>query len=206
MDIKEIDGALLFVSGMNIDADGSPHAYKPGGGGLDALGNAGSPGNWFGVVTDTGERDGEPVVQGSDDPAPGYYISPTALSDHSKPSHDPTKYVDSSAVPYISIPPELKQMGVKLGDLCTVFYKDMFWGGIVSDIGPHKKFGEASICMAEKLGINSSPRHGGVDKGVTYLIFPGTSIGWPRPNCEQDALDAFNAFGGLEKLKSLDLI
>ena len=34
------DGSISFVGGMTIDADGSPHAYGPGGKGLDYLANA----------------------------------------------------------------------------------------------------------------------------------------------------------------------
>jgi Fungal chitosanase of glycosyl hydrolase group 75 len=66
---------------LGIDADGSPHAYHPNGSppGLDYLANAGKPGNWYGIVTDNQKASGNPVVQGSSDPAPGFYISSTAL-------------------------------------------------------------------------------------------------------------------------------
>jgi len=40
--------AFLFVSGMAIDADGSPHAYNPSDTGLDNFANGGRPGNWWG--------------------------------------------------------------------------------------------------------------------------------------------------------------
>lgn len=40
----------------------------------------------------------------------------------------------------------------------------------MADIGPHP--GEGSIAMADALGIPSSPKHGGVDSGVTYVAFP----------------------------------
>src|SRR5215470_6261074 len=71
---------FFFQAGMAIDADGAPTAYHPvHGRGLDNLANAGHQGNWYGVVTDTGQKNGKPVVQGSQDPAPGFYVSPTAL-------------------------------------------------------------------------------------------------------------------------------
>ena len=207
MNITQLDNAVIFTSGMNIDADGAPNAYHPGGGGLDALGNAGGPGNWYGIVTDTGEADGEPIVQGDDDPCPGFYISPTALSDHSLHAFDPNRYVDSGTVPYISIPPDLKHnQNVRLGDLCVVFYKDMMTYGIVADIGPHGRYGEASICTAQRLSIPDSPRNGGVGSGVTYWIMTGTGKGWPRTTLEKDAENAFENWGGLAKLKSLDLL
>ena len=37
----------------------------------DGIANTGHPGNWFGVVTDTGKTDGIPIVQGASDPCPG---------------------------------------------------------------------------------------------------------------------------------------
>ncbi len=178
--VKIIDGALCFRGGMQIDGDGSPRAYAPKGRGftpLDYLANAGGPGGWYGIITDA---NGNPVVQGPNDPHPGYYISPTALTDKTKNHTDPRAYVDSENVPYISIPPELKRQGVKLGDLCVVIYGDGICGAIVADIGPHNKFGEASIAVANVMEIPSSPKNGGCDEGVTYIIFPDTGMGWPR--------------------------
>jgi hypothetical protein len=61
--------ASLFIGGMTIDADGSPHAYHPDNTGLDNNSNAkNAKGEWVGVVTVAGQ----PVIQGADDPAPGY--------------------------------------------------------------------------------------------------------------------------------------
>src|SRR4051794_40154203 len=64
--------AVFFVGGLAVDADGAPRAYHPDGSppGLDLLENAGSDGNWFGVVTN---GDGRPVVQRAGDPAPGFF-------------------------------------------------------------------------------------------------------------------------------------
>ena len=82
---------------MTIDADGAPNAYHPDNTGLDDLKNAGAPGYWEGLAKD---KDGEPFVQGPDDPFPGYYVSATALADRSKPVNDPTRYVDASKIPF----------------------------------------------------------------------------------------------------------
>ena len=76
--IWQIEGqtAFFFEAGMAIDADGAPQAYHPepdSNLGLDFLVNAGSPGNWFGIVTDSGQPDGNPIVQGPDD---GSYATP----------------------------------------------------------------------------------------------------------------------------------
>jgi hypothetical protein len=68
---------FFFKSGMTIDADGAPNAYHPDKNkGLDDLSNAGSEGHWWGIVTDNGQEDGEPVIQ-EDGPYRGYYISNT---------------------------------------------------------------------------------------------------------------------------------
>ena len=60
--------AMFFESGLAVDADGAPDAYHPLDLGTDYLRNAGSPGNWRGIVTDTGRPNGKPVVQGPCDP------------------------------------------------------------------------------------------------------------------------------------------
>jgi hypothetical protein len=205
--VLEIDGAVCFRSGMEIDADGGPHAYAPpqlsalfGVHGLDYLANAGKPGNWYGLVC----VNGEPVVQGPEDPAPGYFVSPTALADHSKAETNPARYVNAEVVPYISVPPDLKARGVQLGDLCVVGYRDGWCPAIVADIGPHGKYGEGSIALANVLGLASSPRNGGTDRGVTYVIFPGTSKGWPRDFAE-DAATLLAGWGGPTKILSVPL-
>ena len=53
--LSEDDSAFFYEAGMMIDADGAPEAYNPDNkSGLDYLGNAGTPGNWWALVTDTG--------------------------------------------------------------------------------------------------------------------------------------------------------
>src|SRR5258708_1149439 len=79
-----IDNSRVILSNLMIDADGSPFAYAPADSGLpalDYLGNAGHPGRWYGIACD---KKGVPYVQTVGDPAPGYYVSTTALMDISK--------------------------------------------------------------------------------------------------------------------------
>src|SRR5262245_32378245 len=58
--LTTLDG-LFFQAGMAIDADGAPQAYHPDSkSGLDALANAGKPGNWWALVVDD---KGEPLLQ-----------------------------------------------------------------------------------------------------------------------------------------------
>ncbi len=199
--ILNVDGAICYVSGASIDCDGSPLAYAPKGSGLkglDYLDNAGKPGNWYGILTD---KNGTPIIQGADDPAPGFYVSPTSLQDRSKNRTDPTRYVDSGVVPYIAVSKDLLPK-VKLGDLCIVLHKSMMWAGIVADAGPRGRHGEISMKMAEYLSIPSSPKNGGVDKGVAYIIFPNTTQGWPV-DFEDRAMSLFFDWGGIDKVNKI---
>ena len=193
-----------------MDADGSPRAYHPDGpnaGALDYTANAGKPGNWYGIVTDTGHSDGNPIVQGAADPAPGFYISPTSLHDATKPSRDPARYVDAATVPYFVLAPEARQkFNVALGDLAIVANgkRGLLVPAIFADVGPHGKLGEGSVSLATQLAINPSARHGGTSADVVYLVFPGSASqpAWPR--AADDIISAasalFDAWGGAAQL------
>jgi hypothetical protein len=174
----ERDGLVLrYTAGLRIDGDGAPDAYHPDGkSGRDFLANAGRPGNWWGIVTVAGQ----PVVQGPNDPCPGFYVSPTSLVDRNKAITDPRRYVDSSRIPYLAVPPELRTLGVGLGDVAWVEYRGQGCAAIVADTGPRGKLGEGSIALARALAIPSDPRHGGTGAGVAVTLWPGTSKGWPR--------------------------
>ncbi len=188
---------LAFKSGMSIDADGSPRAYHPNNTGLDALGNAGRPGNWWGIATNSS---GKPYVQGPKDPAPGHYVSTTALVDGRYAASDPRRYVDSEKVPFIAIPPQLRDQGVKLGDLVAVRNdktgKTVF--AVVADIGPRTHQGEGSIKLAKELGLNADARRGGVGSGISYVVFPGSKQSWPLTHEQIQAAGAraYAAWGG----------
>lgn len=193
--ITKKNEVFYWVSGLSIDADGCPTAYSPVGSGLpslDYLENAGKPGNWYGLVT----KNNEPVVQDKNDLAPGYYVSPTALTDRNKKNTDPRCYVDSNIVPYIAIPPELVTLGVRLGDYCIVSYNNVQVGAIVADIGPRKRIGEGSMALAKKLKIPSSPKNGGVDSNVKYTVFAGSkkTPSWPvsLETIQSTSLELFN--------------
>ena len=196
VDVSVTDNFVRWTSGMKIDADGSPHAYAPIGSGLPALDylpNAGHEGNWYGLVTDSGLSDGQPIIQGPNDPAPGYYVSQTALLDHTRPLYDPRCYVDSETVPYISIPPELIHQGVHTGDVCMVTYKDLQSAAVVGDVGPRNAIGEGSIALARVLGMRSNAKkdvngqYGGVDSGVSFTIYKHSRTRWPRDWVDIDA-------------------
>jgi len=172
--------AFFYESGMTIDADGAPNAYHPDNTGLDDLANAGTPGRWEGLAKDA---DGEPIIQGPNDPFPGYYISATALADRSKPFNDPNRYVDASKIPFVVLPGGMaRQLGARPGDFAAVFNqrngKSSY--AIFGDVGPYDRIGEGSMALAENLGIRSNARNGGARRGVLYLVFPGSGNGRPR--------------------------
>jgi hypothetical protein len=196
--------ALFYQTGLKIDADGSPRAYHPEDLGLDFNYNGGSNGVWWGVVTND---KGQPVVQGPNDPAPGYYVSGTSLEDKSKANEDPYRYVNAEEIPYIVLPEKLyKTAQVNLGDFAAVINKSngKMAYAIFADIGPPEKLGEGSIMLANELDINSSPKFGGADEGIIYIVFPGSGNGNPRSKEEirSEGEILLKEWGGKELLLS----
>lgn len=182
--VDEYPDRLEWVVAMRaVDADGAPDAYgPPGTKHLDDLANAGKPGNWFGIATVNDDKTGNPIIQGPDDPCPGFYVSTTAYQDHTKKTSDPTRYVNASEVPYVVVTSVMEhQWGVRAGDVGRVL--DESTGKIVyfvvGDVGPH--LGEVSIAMAEAFGVPSSPRTGGDNKRTfKFTLFLRSSKPWPR--------------------------
>ncbi len=194
--------AFFYEAGMYIDADGAPNAYHPANTGLDDLANAGEPGRWWGLAKD---ESGNPIVQGPEDPYPGYYVSATALADRTKRPADPSRYVDASKVPYIVLPREIvRQTGARLGDFALVFNlrNGKSSPAIFADIGPAGGIGEGSIALADRLGVRSNPRRGGAAGGILYLVFPGSGNGRPRTieEIHAEGEKLFQAWGGAQQL------
>jgi hypothetical protein len=192
-------GTFMFKSGMMIDADGAPNAYNADDTGLDELLNAGQPGKWDGIVQD---EDGNLIVQGPDDPFPGYYISCTALFDRTKHHRDPARFVDSTQIPYVALPGDLaERTGARLGDFVFVFseHTGKYSYAIFADIGT---FGEGSIALANNLGIWSDARRGGTHAGISYVVFPGSGDGEPKTVDEinRRGSELTEAWGGAKKI------
>lgn len=200
--------SLFFISGLSVDADGAPNAYHPHGKqGLDYLGNAGKPGDWYGILTHNGTKKGRPVVQGARDPCPGYYVSPTSLTDPRYPRNSPLHYVDSTQVSYIALPSGiLKYKHASLGDFAVVWNSrhDRLCPAIVADAGPRSRIGEGSIALAQRLALNSNPRNGGTEHGICYVVFAGScqAPAWPLTNLQIEELAwmHFLAWGGRERI------
>lgn len=194
---------FFYEAEMTIDADGAPHAYNPSNTGLDYLANAGSPGNWWGIATNSS---GTPYIQGSSDPAPGYYVSTTAMADSRYGTSNQRRYANSETIPFFVLPAN-KAMGASLGDFGVVYNKrnGKFCYAIYADVGPANHLGEASMKAAELIGINNNPKSGGQSNDVVYLVFPNTRVNVGQIPTYQTILTQgethFNAWGGIAQLK-----
>jgi hypothetical protein len=192
--------AFFFVSGFAVDADGSPFAYHPRDFGLDALHNAGADGHWWALVTD---QSGNPVIQGDSDPAPGYYVSMTALEDRTiSNARNPRHFVDATAIPYISLPPVALKYS-RLGDLAVVINLEngRMADAIIADVGPGDRIGEGSIALAESLGIDPNPRYIGAAGNIMYVVFPDSGDGTPLriEDIHAIAQSEFELWGGEQR-------
>ncbi len=171
-------GAIMYKAKLYIDADGSPRAYGPNNSGLDYTANAGHPGNWWGVVTNS---NGNPIIQGSGSPYPGLYVSTTSLMNSAYPSTSTSHYVNSEAIPFFVLPSAVTSLGgIHLGDVGYVYNTSTGLGcyAIFADGGPAGKLGEGSIYLANQIGVNSNARTGGTSAGIIdYIVFPNSGLG-----------------------------
>jgi hypothetical protein len=207
--------AFFFDTGIRVDADGAPTAYHPvtpssptgAPPALDNLANAGSPGNWFGIVV---QSDGSPVIQKASDPAPGFYVSPTSLAYPGYADSDPRHYVDATQIPYFVLPPSVSRStagGAHLGDLAAVYNlrNGKVAYAIFADTGPEGYLGEGSIALNQVLGIRASgfPVTGGQDGEVVYVVFPGSGNGQARSAADITAIASplFTSWGGIERIQ-----
>ena len=179
--IEEDDGRVHFKGDADTDGDGGYRTYHPiSSKGLDDLANAHTGDDWYGCVT----VNGRPVVQGPDDPAPGFYVSATSLhlpnaDGTPRDKTDPRKYVDSETVNFIVVPPVIIRsvVGKVLG--CRARVTRISTGkvidAVVADSGPSKKDGELSIAAALALGIINRPtaRIGCDDVDFLFELWPG---------------------------------
>lgn len=173
--IQEDDGRVHWTAGGNIDADGAngqkgvKFAYREDDSGLDLLANAGWPdGGWTNVLMDAG--DGSPLQDGD-----GNIYSKTTYAWKGRPIT--TRYVDAATVPYAVVNPlvRIRAVGVVIGCRARITYRKRSIEAVVCDVSGAGSIGEMSIAAAEALGIPSSPRRGGVSKGVLFEIWPGSA-------------------------------
>lgn len=94
---------------------------------------------------------------------------------------------NSDRVPFIVLPLGgfTEGLGVGLGDIAAIVYKDKRVYGIVADQGPKCKIGEGSIQLHEKLGHRvcisrdakgdcTKVKDVGIAGNVLYFVFPGS--------------------------------
>jgi hypothetical protein len=170
---------------MTVDADGSPRAYGPSGcqpPPLDWLENAGYPGNWWGIATDSGDYDGNPVLQKESDPYPGLYVSTTAYVHKGYDHTDPRRYVDSEKVLFSVVPGNVRKAtkGICKGCKCRVTDKKKKLGTVycvIADIGPSDHLGEGSMALCVHFKLNPNPKKGGSSDKTRfqYEIWPGVA-------------------------------
>ncbi|MCF0064785.1 hypothetical protein MUK70_04025 [Dyadobacter chenwenxiniae] len=113
-------------------------------------------------MTNTGKKDGTPIVQTAQDPAPGYYVSPTSLADKTKKIQDPNRYVDSQEIPYIAIPSKFSTQ-FKLGDIALVVNKknNLKCYAIFDDVGPSNKIEKGLSIWQKSFRSPETPKLAG---------------------------------------------
>jgi len=141
---------------MDVDVDGAPNAYgPPGKQTLDILLNAHylnhANKRIVGYLVDDHHR---PILQGSSDPFPGYYISQTDFTDpENHNERDPRRYVDARHINYVVRGNVARWHGVKVGDFVAVYskrtHKSVF--AIVGDTG-NPSGDEGSLHLLQALG------------------------------------------------------
>lgn len=157
----------ILTHRMDVDVDGAPNAYgPPGKQALDNLLDAHylnrADKEIVGYLVDEHHR---PMLQGPDDPFPGYYISQTAFTDiDNQDERDPRRYVDARNINYVVRGDVARRRGVKVGDFVSVYSKrtrrSVF--AIVGDTG-NPSGDEGSLHLLQDLGY---PFHDGIDDAV----------------------------------------
>ncbi len=117
--------------------------------------------------------DGKTTPQCNSTTDPAYQNQTAATDSQGNP-------LDAANFPYVVIPGNgtrfnYTNAGLKMGSVVAVIYGGKIEYGILGDTGPVNIIGEASYAMAKSLGIDPDPKVGGVDKGVTYIAFTGTT-------------------------------
>jgi hypothetical protein len=87
----------------------------------------------------------------------------------------------SARLPYVVVPSEsniwrFSDSGVQGGSVVAVIFNNQVEYAVVGDTGPTGIIGEASHKTAEDLGIPPSAENGGVDSGVTYIVFKNSRV------------------------------
>ena len=175
--VQDDNGRVHWESGAAVDADGAngqnnnAFAYRKDDKGLDALANAGYPNQGWRNVLVVDPATGKPKDDGN-----GNWYSMTTYAWKNRSVEN--RYVDSTTVPYVVVNPHVRMkakgvvIGCKARVTCKSKGKTKKVTAVVADVSGGADIGEISIAAAKKLGIPDSPRHGGIDSGVTFEFWP----------------------------------
>ena len=201
--------ALVFMTNMSVDFDGAPTAYGPAGlQPLDSLEDAGRATGYYGLVAvdpnhiphsdppliiDRRYPDAHgkvPVVQASDEPAPGYFVSTTAKKNPQGDAsiYRQTHYRDSSAIPFFALSYGLTTLGAGDNDFGMAIHHRtggqaafamMLGEGHAKGSGAHleHRVGECSYKVFLDLGGTPKTVHQKyVDNNfpTSFIAFPGS--------------------------------
>jgi hypothetical protein len=157
----------ILTHRMDVDVDGAPNAYgPPGTQTLDILKDAHylnrAHNEIVGYLVDEHNR---PILQGPNDPFPGYYISQTAFADiQNQNERDPRRYVDARNINYVVRGNVARRRGAQVGDFVSVYSRrtgrSVF--AIVGDTG-NPTGDEGSLHLLQDLGY---PFHDGKNDSV----------------------------------------
>lgn len=200
------DGSIIYLGTFAIDADGHPRAYHPdGSSGLDHLANAGGPGNWWALATDAPNcaRTGNPIVQDADDPAPGFYVTMTTMTDPAiSDCKKQRRYVNSGEISFVALSSRIQKFDHGGSAQSLAYVRNLEAGtesfGVFSDVGPTHGIGEGSMKLAENLGYSSNPKAGGTMTRQNLFILFDDTLGFPGSDQEVQTAGAaaYQAWGG----------
>ena len=161
-----------IVVPMSVDVDGAPTSYGPDDKkALDFELNAHVGAKKSGAIVGYLTKNGKPIIQGENDPAPGFYISTTAYVDINNPNKtDPRRYVNAAEINYTVLATSAKNKGVKTGDFCVVHAvkKNTTVFAIVGDSG-HSSGAEGSLALLQRLGFKVKSGKS-VDEKITDIV------------------------------------
>lgn len=182
---EDSDGRVHFVADADIDADGAngqnggPAAYRADDTGSEVLANGGMRLQGSKVMCAQPWARDIVILDADNQPRvfPGGVIASMTWYRHpGKAIDDPAAYVDAETVPYIVVPPLVVQRtaGIVRGCKARVTRLGRSVDCVVADRGPANRVGELSIAAARAIGIDPSPRQGGVASAdVLYELWPG---------------------------------
>lgn len=173
----------ILTHRMDVDVDGAPRAYgPPGSKALDRLRHAHAMGDMDAPIVGylvEAKSPHRPVIQGPQDPAPGFYVSQTAFEDDSvENERDPRRYVDATAINYVVLGRKARREGARLGDFVAVYSRQTHRSafGIVGDDG-NPSGDEGSLHLVQALGYPfRDGTHDSVEgRQIIIRFYPGSN-------------------------------